>query len=1033
MHFASLIIKLFAKKGVMLPLLCVSLLFPSNASKRDIKEANENVPNSTITLPEGNNDIERFSNSLSNTQGIEGKLNLNLTLKDGGSAASNSYIKVEDAPLRFAKTSNKDFGLDLGMSINYNGVSKDAYVHYSSDVVYVDFEGLKYKYSDSTYKAVVSKIISIFGVDIIKVPDEFYNLFNFIGNSDSSINEEITLVEESSSASYGYRLTYSSYTLHLEADDSYNLTRVYANELTVNNATFSFDLSTLVNDDELTIIQGMVPSNSASYKEVYDSLDLVRKIKNLADSKRFGLILDGTLHHDIEATNHYDASEEDVKMDLNFFADIDSMNFSGNVSALPLDNQENKNEIAFLSKKEDEQKTYLNYNDVMKVAVTDLTLNELIARIKEDFGDSFDILDKLLSLLDEHFVSNIKAGRYEDLLGSLKSLSNEGNYVVATINLGGLGLGEESEIVLKIDTTNNDKLATITLNKVGLSGFFFNDTTIEIVQYEDRSFDVSNYYFLEKIPNIYEQIYDIYSSPKFHLSIEGSLKDENGVGIPSIKGEANLLGHSSDSSLYEFDGGYVDLELTQQIGVNNSDGTFNKLGDSKKHHVAVDLEKLETAYFHYYDTDRYAKDSKNNKGTMGKISVGPFQDVIDIIKEIYNSNDPRFSSWFKVVEGAASSNVMDALKTGKYSPLLGMNLIVSSNFTANSSTIVLSGKAFGLSTDTSDNNFSVTFTYENSVIKTLALNNLYVGGKTLDISITISDYIEDKLNVIDHSDSSITDYTGFSPLISDLYNTANMTTYHLTGTNIGINGTGIISMLKLVFDIDFKLYVKDSVVKAYGIFSEKLTAFNDGYSSIFRAKYRTVVLYYDCINHETGKTYPDNSGYLYGTWNIGSKDQISGGDSYGSFKYHSSYFSDTTNLVHFLFKDVIGLNDTIYNMIKGQITKEDTTGKAVNYEELIQNFSYDEQNRSWDLGISIQTLINNNALKDLKVTIKSSYSSANEAYVLSNMDLTMSVLGIMNIKGAIANTDLDQKDNWSAANDTYQSYIDAHRGDATTA
>lgn len=1042
MNFVSLIAKIFTRKG-LLPVLGMSLLFGTTQYKtRELAPSDNNESPKTYVLPAGDTQKEKFINSLSATEGIEGNLDLTVSFKDKGGTGSNSYVKVEDAALKLAKPTNNVFALDLNMSIDYNGVSKAAKVNYVDDIAYVNVDNLKYKYSDATYKSVVSKIISIFGVDAIKVPDSFYDLIDSLSNVGSE-ESSFEFVEESSEAELSYAVNLNGGSIHFEADSSYSLTRVYSDKLTINDINLSFEFITTRNDDELTVIRNLIPADKASYHEVYDSLDLLRKIHNIVSSERFGISFSGVLHHDIAATNHHDAGEEDVKLDMSAFADLKTMDFNGVISALPSDNLSARNDIEFVSEKEnEEQKTYINYNDVMRVAITNTTLNDLMARIKDDFSTGFNIIDKLLDLLDENFVSNIKNGRYQDLLGCLKSLSNDEQYVVLTLNLGGLGLGENSEVKIKVDTSSNNDFATITLNNVGLSGFCFNDTTIKVIDYEKSDIkDKAEYYFLEKIPTIYDQIYDIYSSPKFHLTIDGTFADGNGVGLSSISGSANLLGHSSDDSLYEFDGGYVDLELTQQLGKTDSDGNYTEPGDTKRHHIKLDLDKMETAYFHYYDSDLYTNDNEN--GTLGKISIEPFQSIVDIIKEIYNSNDERFSKWFKVIEGAASSNVIDALKTGKYSPLLGQNLIVSSSFKAKSSEITLSGKAFGLNDSDNDNDFTVALEYKDNEIESISIKNLVFDGKTLNLKLTISEYIEGKLNIIDH-DTITTDFTGFSPLISDLYNTANLKTFHLTAKDLGISLKFIgLSLINIKLDMDFRIFVDGSVVKVYGIINVPRSAlYTETYSlNVFTGvradKYRVCTFYYDDIDPETGKAYADNSGYAYMTYNeSNSKNDQSGGKYNGAYKYHSSYFQDTENLMHFIFEDVMDLKEDYYSSLTSSITKKEDSGQAINFEKLITNFSYDETNRKWDLGIAIEVLLNDDTLNNLTASIYSEKSSANNCYVASKLTLSMKLLNPSTIGGTISgtieNADLDQSDNWSSVNETYQTYIDAHRGDATT-
>jgi len=1026
MNLPNFKIKNFCKKGILIPLFSVVLTLGSlgnRTQKETEKTSEEEIPIVSL-LPEGKTKEEKFRDSLKKTTGVEGQLNLSLKIRDRGASDSYSFVETKNASLRLSRPDQNTFGFDLNADISYNDVSKGVHINYADEVAYMNLAGLTYKYSDTTYKGFIGKIISIFGVDIIKVPDSVYDFMDILFKKDSN-ETEIAFEEEKSSSPYAYRIDLGNRNfIHLEEDSNYNLSKIYANELTFGESILSFCFDTTRNDDELTVIKSLKPSNEASYKEVYDSLDLVRKIHDLVKSPKFDVSLKGTLHHEVEENNHHTASEEDISLNSNLSFDIPSKIYAGEITAFPDGLKETPNRISFLTRQEEEQKIYLNYNDVMKIGLSDSMLNDFLGRVKADFGTGFDLLDKVLSLLDENFLSSFRKGRYESFLGMINSLTNEDNMLKVSLHLGGFGLGDDSRLDLEINANGN--LATISMDNVGLQGFTFEDTTITITDYHAPSFNTEGYYFVDKIPDIYSQLYNIYSAPKFHLALEGSYTDSNGVGLSEIKGEANLLGHSSKDALYTFDGGYLDLKLSQQIGINNSDGSFSKFGDKKNHHISLDLEKLETAYFHYYDEDLLAGKNKE-VGTYGKMSIGPFEDIVDIVKSIYKSNDPRFSKWFQVIAGAASSNVIDALKTGRYSPLLGTNLVVSSSFATDSSKIVLSGKAFGFNDEKNNNDFSISLQYENNKVKTLSLENLVIGEKTLNLSITLSEYDPSKTSIVDRASVKM-DFTGLAPLISDLYNTANLKTYHLTAQDIGLN-IKVLSFIKVKLDLDFHIFVDGNIVKVYGKINTPISFL---YTEDFEAfySYRNCIFYFDDIDPNTGKAYENNSGYAYLSYGLAkNKTTFSEETKGGHYRYHSSYFQDTESVLHFLFRDIIDIKTSYYKKIVNAINKEDTTGKAINYEKLISSFSYDESNREWNVGIAIEVLLNNDTLKDMKVKIASAYSNANNCYILSQFDISLTLASIIDMSGTVKNIDLDKKDNWSEVNDLYASYIQAHLND----
>ncbi len=985
-----------------------------------------------LTIPEGASPKEKMSKYLSETEGLEGTLDFQLHLADKDNDPSTwNVISVNDASLRLAKPKKGVFGLDLEMEVDYNGVSKSAHLNHADDTTYLNLAGLTYRYTDTTYKSLIGKIISIFGVDAIKVPDTFYDLLDRLspvsGNHPESSFE---LIEEPVAKGFSFKVSLSSENeIHLLADEEYNLTRIYGDKLTFGNHHLSFSFETLRNDDELTVIKSLAPSDGAHYTELYDTMDLVRKIKNLTTSRKFGIKIEGNVHHNVSETNHHSASEEDILLDACAYFDIDATKFSGTLSAHSPSAASTSNLVNFVSEKEEGvQKTYLNYNDVLQFGVTSTVLNEMIARLKEDFSNGVSFLDKLFDLLDQICVSNIKNGHYEAFLGAIKSLSNDGNVLSMTFNLEDFGLGEESEMIIKVDGNRNQDLVTIYADGVGLSGYLLQDTTITLTDYQETSMNTEGYYFLEKLPTIYDQVKEIVEQPKFHLGIEASYVDSHGVGLSSLNGSAYLLGTMNGSNAYEFQGGNVELDLIQQIGVKDKNGNFSSLGERKNHHIVLDLEALDNAYFHYYDAGK-VDSSKADDGTWGKIEINPFKDVIDIVKEIYNSEDSRFSKWFKVVETAAAANVIDALKSGQYSPLLASNLVISSSFATSFTEIVISGLAFGLNDENGDNNFTLRLDYnDKNEVESISIKNLVLNGSTLNLTLTISDYIEGKMNILDHSQCH-TDLTGLSPFIKDLYNTANMNTFHLTGSQVGMK----ILFFKIYLDMDFRIFMDGAKVKVYGIINVPcIVGVNGG--NLLKTYYRTVVFYFDDIDPETGDAYEDNHGYVYLTYNKSTtKGQISGGTEEGAYKYHSDYFKGgSQNLLHFIFKDVMGFSDSIYNQIVSN-DSSDTAGKAVNYENVLEEFTYAKSEKKWVIGIDLEALTNIGMLKNFTGTFYAAPSSAHDNKdVLSKLEikLSLSLLITLNVTGTFYNTDLGVLDNWAPVDQTYQRYIDAHRKDA---
>ncbi len=270
------------------------------------------------------------------------------------------------------------------------------------------------------------------------------------------------------------------------------------------------------------------------------------------------------------------------------------------------------------------------------------------------------------------------------------------------------------------------------------------------------------------------------------------------------------------------------------------------------------------------------------------------------------------------------------------------------------------------------------------------------------------------------------DFTGFAPLISDIYNTANLKTYHLKTSDLGISVLGI--DVKLI--LDFRIFVDGSIVKVYGTINVPVNmiysnTYNNGIFQWY--SYRNCILYFDDINPDTGKAYEDNSGYAYLTYNLSGKTtEYSGSKKSGMYKYYSTYFQDTSNLMTFLFSHIMDLKTSYVDSIISSVTKTDESkdAKAINFEKLITSFSYDETNRTWDIGIAIQYLIKDDTLKNMTIKIYS--SKVDSKYLLSKLYFKCTLASIVTMSGNITNENLGE-DNWSSINDTYNTFINNNR------
>lgn len=1026
-------------KGNVLFSCCLFLLLSACSGLSSPSEKEAIIPDE-IVIPEGKNQEEKLSNSLDSIEGLEGSFSFSLSYPDKDDS-SKSNLSSDNLSLRIAKGENNP-SFHLSGDLLYNGVSESLYANLDDETFYLSVLDLKYKYSLSTYEDMIGKIISIFGVDGVKVPSAFYDLLDPLFNSSSS-STELDYVYKGLDGSYQlYTLESSSFDgqIEIRCDESYNLHSISTDGIWISSAYLSFNATIDINNEEASIIKGLVPSDAASYVEAYDSMGLVKRIYSLIGKSYFSLNLDGSIHHISEKTSKHEQVDEDISFEGNLDFNMGDAVYAANVSFADA-SLGGDNWVKAYSDKTDDQNLYVNYNDALKFAAKGTLIDELFARVKEDYGE-MDLMDQLIKIIDNANLKDISNGRYESILNCLADISHDANNINITLDMASFGFGDESTMSIAITDDESASLISVYLDKVGLDNFYFVDTSITLGSYVDPIFDTTGYYFLEKLPTIYSQINSLVNSPKACLDIEGSYMDENEVGLTSFTAKVDMLGEVDDNQKYTLEKAALNIDLIQRLGVNNDDGSFKEHGDSKNHHIDMELDGVEEAYFHYYDNG--AVDSKKkDTGTYGKLKISAFSNIVEIIMDIYNSDDERFAKWFKVVGEVAASNVMDALTYGTFGPLLAANLIKSSSFTADKAIIVLSGKAFGFNSDSSSNDFTVTATYENDEIHTLSVSKLYIGGSYLNVTATIGEYQEDSISILDRSQSYF-DLTGLSPLISAVYNCAKMKTYHLTSDDLKVKFLTDATSVSL--KMDYYIFVDGSIVKVYGKISvtrSQLINTNSGGYKVNESTnwwpkyvtygYRNTIMYFDDVDPSTGKAYEDNSGFLYlSVKNAKTANDFTEDSKTTRYKYHSDWLKNTSNLVEMLVQTIIDLNDLYYNQIANAVTDTSDAGTAIDYENVLTNFVYDESSKKWDISVDLGVLANTSMLSDLDVSLYGGTDYNGDESLSKATIKTKMVANMITATATFNNAGLKSSDNWSGVSSSYESYIKAHKNDTAT-
>ncbi len=980
--------------------------------------------------------VDKFSAKLTETTGIEGTLDFSVSFpdKDDSSTTMNT-ISIKDAGLKVAMPSTGSLGFDFNGSINYNDWGDEnvekatTHINLVDKNAYIDFWGGKVAYLDTEYKSLVGELIGIFSDSVIQIPDEFYDLFDKIaGNSSDSSEEEgssssssladttmswscVNDGESQKQFKLDIGLSGTTITLNLWSDGDYNLTRVLADNLTFGDFTLNLDFRTQINENELEVIRGLVPSDYQNYTSLYGLKGIIRKVGNAIAKERFNVNADLTINHTNGDVN------ENVGIDLDTTLDFGDKNFT---AGLELSNEADKTysqklDLAYL-KEDSDTNAYVNYNDTMKASMNLLTLEALISRMNND-GNQQDMsaLSKVFDFVfDSEIVKDIQKGHYEKIANEVEKLDISSDKIVVKIKLDKIGFGDSSLVTITLDGTKDKPISEVALSNIKAKNFSLNGT-INVASYVAPSFDTTGYYSMEHLPDVFDQVSDLVDSKQATVKLEGSVLDANNLGL-SLDGNASF-----DANLKEGTGSIKLSQITSNY--------------TKNHLFSLDLDEKQ-ALFNYNDFDK--KDEY--AGLNGSISISSVGDLIDFIKSLTGDDSikQRFSGIFSSLQENATSGIISDVMAGKYASLLSAKILKTCTINSDKIDLTINGEIFGLE---SDINIIINFadttkvvTNENGEatdeiirnIKSVELKNFAISGKTINVKLSLEKF-DNKLSSLDKT-LTYTDFSSVSTMIQYFANTAtSLDTYHLKSSVSVVLWTADI----ITIDADLYISIQEDGTKIYGSLSNipLIPAVNNntwlfGDHGDDASFYRTVNFYYDGSNI-----------YAHGVNPFGvfeAEDEDGNKTSYDltqiqDYKYETSYFKKTDNIINFLLKDVINLQDRLLKKVSTNDISLPENKSALATERLFDSFSYDQDSSKWDLSLDLGALLNNDFLKNLDLTVK----GTSDKYI-EGLNLALTIFAGVKIQ-VLADVSLTNIGKNEFPLESFNSYISAHSSDELSA
>ena len=663
---------------------------------------------------------------------------------------------------------------------------------------------------------------------------------------------------------------------------------------------------------------------------------------------------------------------------------------------------QNNNLYSNLSLNYEEGDGYLTFNKystgpdsedaVVKVKLDASTvkwmINELPALFKNEANDESNDSGKLFSFItDSEFVKAAKDGDYSGIIDLLTTLRNDATKFEIGVDLSSLGF-EGSEVNLTLDSSSTGKTISIDTNDIKIGNFVL-DLGLQTEDYQEVSMlDKDVYQSLSFLPGIFDQVTSILDTKRTGFALEGSvLGVQDGLGLV-IDGS----GQFDYGNKY----GYGDLDIKQiKYASNSVDNPWTT------HKISLDVrnDKEDKSQ---NDIKFVYGDINSDSNIKGKITVQTILDIIDVVKELIDSDDERFTKFIDpIMTALCMSAFSDTITNGDYLRFAKNDLIKSIDFSDTGIVVTMGGNLFGLA-EGNDIQIKVNFKNVEKNDETLknieSLETSLIYGteaekqKNIHIKLSLKDFDENKLSTIKsydqtHANAKYMDFTSIKLLLRLGINTTKLGYYNLDATvsltALNFLNTGDIS-------IGVHILVDGETVKLYGKMELPTVV-----RMLSRHKIILVGVPKNIITEFSFETYPDgdpNKTNGVGGYFMIKKyiDHSLAKDEYIYYKSTSKNFIDGDNILKYILVGMLDLSDTIVDGI-GNIDLGGDSGEKEpgHYTDILPedgfSFNGNEENPSWSLVLELGKALNIDALKTANVTI-----SGKNGY-LAHLDATLEV------------------------------------------
>ena len=592
---------------------------------------------------------------------------------------------------------------------------------------------------------------------------------------------------------------------------------------------------------------------------------------------------------------------------------------------------------------------------VMKAKLNNETLSEILEAVpnlvsaieglkeevpEEDIKEASDgIFDFITS---SALVKGIKNNDFSGILDVIKSIRNDNDKIYLDLDLSSLGLGNDAvvNLVLNASKDENAKVLSIDVKNIVVSSVeinlnlktseFSGEKIAHVKEIKDTYDDLSF------VPGVINQTSEILNEQKGKLIIDGTILDDSNEGI-TINGVAQFDAKAKV--------GYGSINMRERSSkiVNSNKYLDHKIDFDINNNGENDSDK--NALFVY------------NSELKAKFTLQTFIDIIDLGKDLLNSDDERFTKFGDLIsESLLTGTLKEIISSKDYLRLAKSSFIksIKQENGGNTIRVVIGGDVLGMD---SDLNVLVNFKEADGTKKlsSLSVSGIKVKEKNIAVTIGLEDFDNSFVSPVNKTDKFM-DFSQVKVLLDFGINTTKINYYHLTAkASLKIS---VLSAVKV--DLDFHIHVDGKKTRVYG--------------SIPKVPWIT-----DIASGHIATTSVDTEFVFEPTEDVGGVFHIVRNENHLIAKDEVIYYQSDSknyieNILQYLLVDMLDIRESISDAItnsSGSTEKEYDPNYAKMFTKTGFNYTKNSSTGQnvWRFGLNMDQLLGNDTLGALEVSL----------------------------------------------------------------